>query len=222
MTVQSPRPLRLSLVYDPMCGWCYGATPSIRRLARHEGCSLELLPSGLFAGSNARAMDEAFARHAWSNDQRIAQMTGQPFSQRYREQVLANFGAALDSGPAVLALTAVSQEAPGEELRALEAIQIARYVHGSDTTAQSVLAQVLRELGLPLAASRVEMSSPELREAASARMSAGQALLRSLGVSGVPTLVVHQGSGLPLQLVPSPHLYSRGDELLRYLGLATP
>lgn len=218
---QTPHSFQLSLVYDPMCGWCYGAMPSIRRLAQHEGCSLELLPSGLFAGNNARPMNEGFASYAWANDQRIAQMTGQPFSQRYREQVLANFGALLDSGPAVLALTAVSQTAPGEELRALEAIQTARYVHGSDTTARAVLVQVLRDLGLTLAASRLEVSSPELRDAASARMSAGQALLRSVGVSGVPTLLARQGSGLPLQLVPSELLYSRGDELLRHLGLTT-
>jgi putative protein-disulfide isomerase len=165
-------------------------------------------------------MDDRFAIHAWSNDQRIAQMTGQPFSQRYREQVLANRGARLDSGPAVLALTAVSQVAPSEELEALEAIQTARYVHGSDTTAQAVLAQLLRDKGLAAAASRLETSSDELRDAASARISAGQALLRSVGVSGVPTLVAYQDSG-QLQLVPSELLYGRDDELLRHLNLAT-
>ena len=204
-----------------MCGWCYGALPSLLRLAQHEGCSLELLPSGLFAGSGARPMDGRFAMHAWSNDQRIAQMTGQPFSQHYRERVLANRGALLDSGPAVLALTAVSQAAPGEELGALEAIQTARYVHGSDTTAQTVLAQLLRDRGLAAAASRLEASSDELRDAARAWMSAGKALLRSIGVSSVPTLVAYQDSGLPLQLVPSELLFGRDDELLRHLGLAT-
>jgi putative protein-disulfide isomerase len=209
--------VRLSLVYDPLCGWCYGAIPSLRRLAQHEACSVELLPSGLFAGSGARPMDEGFAAHAWSNDQRIARLTGLAFSQRYREQVLANRGARLDSGPAVLALTAVSQAAPNEELRALEAIQIARYVHGSDTTDQAVLVQVLRDLGLAAPASRVEAGSRELRDAAQARMSAGKALLRSVGASGVPTLVLHQGAGF--QLVPSELLYGRDDELLRQLGV---
>jgi putative protein-disulfide isomerase len=202
-----------------MCGWCYGSLPSIRRLAQHEGCSLELLPSGLFAGSGARPMDDRFAIHAWSNDQRIAQMTGQAFSQRYRERVLTDRVALLDSGPAILALTAVSQVAPGEELGALEAIRTARYVHGSDTTAQAVLAQLLRDRGLAEAASRLEASSAELRDAASARMSAGKALLRSMGVSGVPTLVAYQDSAL--QLVPSELLFGRDDELLRHLGLAT-
>jgi putative protein-disulfide isomerase len=202
-----------------MCGWCYGALPSIRRVAQHEGCALELLPSGLFAGSGARPMEDRFAAHAWSNDQRIALMTGQQFSDHYRERVLGNRLAPLDSGPAVLALTAVSQEAPSEELRALEAIQVARYVHGSDTTDQTVLAQLLRDMGLAAAANRLEVSSQELRDAASARMSAGKALLRSVGVSGVPTLVAHQGS--ELQLIPSELLYGRDDELFRRVGPTT-
>jgi putative protein-disulfide isomerase len=166
-------------------------------------------------------MDDSFAMHAWSNDQRIAQMTGQPFSQLYRERVLANRGALLDSGPAVLALTAVSQVEPGEELGALEAIQTARYVRGSDTTDRAVLAQLLRDRGLAAAASRLEASSDELRDAASARMSAGKALLRSIGASGVPTLVAHQDPGLPPQLVPGELLFGRDDELHRHLGLTT-
>jgi len=50
-------------------------------------------------------------------------------------------------------------------------------------------------------------------------MSAGKALLRSVGANGVPTLGLHHGSGL--QLVPSALLYGRDDELLRQLGVAT-
>ena len=91
----------LTYLFDPLCGWCYGAVPTIRRLAQDPALSIELVPAGLFAGPGARAMDDHFARHAWSNDQRIAQLTGQPFSVRYRERVLADRSTPLDSGPAI-------------------------------------------------------------------------------------------------------------------------
>jgi putative protein-disulfide isomerase len=220
MATESSASLRLTLVYDPLCGWCYGATPSVRRLSQHAALSLQLLPSGLFAGSGVRPLDESFAAHAWSSDQRIARLSGQPFSPQYRQRVLGDRSARLDSGPAVLALTAVNALAPDQELRALEAIQTARYVQGRDTTDVAVLAQLLRDLGLAAAASQVEANSSQLRDAAASRMNAGKALLRSLGVTGVPTLVAPDGSGL--QVIPSQLLYGRIDELLRHLGVEAP
>lgn len=219
MPTRSSASRRLTLVYDPLCGWCYGATPTLRRLTQH-GFSLELLPSGQFAGDGARPLDERFAEHAWSNDQRIERLTGQRFSRQYREQVLADRSARLDSGPALLALTAVSETAPEQELAALEALQAARYIHGKDATAPSVLAQVLRELGLALAASQFEASANQLRDAVVARANAGKALLRSLDVTGVPTLVAHEGSSL--RAIPQQLLYGRVDELLRHLGVTDP
>lgn len=164
-------------------------------------------------------MDARFAEHAWSNDQRIALLTGQPFSQGYREQVLANRSARLDSGPAVVALTAVNQVAPDRELQALEAIQNARYVQGRDTTSYDVLVRVLRDLDIAAAADRVEARSSELASAAAARMSEGRALLQEVGVTGVPTLVAHERSGL--RPIPNELLYGRVDALLRHVGPAT-
>ena len=33
-------------------------------------------------------MDAQFAAYAWANDQRIQQLTGQPFTQVYRDRIL--------------------------------------------------------------------------------------------------------------------------------------
>ena len=218
MSSQASAPTRLTLVYDPLCGWCYGAVPTIRRLAQEPALSIELVPAGLFAGPGARAMDDHFARHAWSNDQRIAQLTGQPFSVRYRERVLADRCTPLDSGPAILALTAVHQTAPERELAALEAIQAARYVDGRNVTDDAVLVELLRGMALDTAATRVERRSPELLAATAARTTTGRDLLRAIGA--VPALLVHKGRGL--RVIPSELLYGRFDDLIHHLGAAAP
>ncbi|ATO32710.1 hypothetical protein DZA65_01784 [Dickeya dianthicola] len=88
----------LHYVFDPLCGWCYGASPTVAALAYHPAFRLELSPSGLFADEGARSMNDEFAAYAWSNDQRIARLTGQPFSERYRQQVLGDRQQAFDSG----------------------------------------------------------------------------------------------------------------------------
>lgn len=134
-------------IFDPLCGWCYGASAALAAVADSAAVHLNLLPSGLFSGDGARTMDDDFAAYAWSNDQRIAHLTGQPFSERYRDQVLANRQQRFDSGPATLALTAVALTAPQREADALKAIQQARYVEGRDITDIDTLAAILASLG---------------------------------------------------------------------------
>lgn len=185
---------RLYYLFDPLCGWCYGAGPVLALLSQRGGDQLQLLPSGLFAGEGARPMDGAFAAYAWSNDQRIERLTGQPFSALYRSQVLDNHQRMFDSGPATVALTAVALTAPQREAEALKAIQHARYVDGLDNTAIPVLLALLRGLGLEEAAARLAAPDVALMEATSARTAQAQQLMRALGAQGVPSFVLeHDG-----------------------------
>jgi putative protein-disulfide isomerase len=184
----------LHYLFDPLCGWCYGATPTVSRLLEVPGIGLELLPTGLFSGAGARPMDDAFAAYAWSNDQRIERLTGQRFSERYRDRILGNRQQLFDSGPATVALTAVSLTAPARELEALKAVQQARYVDGRDVSSLAALADVLEALGLGEAAARVAQPDADLLGANRARMARAQALMREFGARGVPTLIFQSGA----------------------------
>jgi putative protein-disulfide isomerase len=184
---------RLYYLFDPLCGWCYGAAPAVSRLLQLPGISLELLPTGLFSGDGATPMDDAFAAYAWSNDQRIERLTGQRFSERYRDRILGNRQQLFDSGPATVALTAVSLTDPARELEALKAIQHARYVDGSDVTSLVALAGLLEALGLNEAAARLAYPNADLLDANRARMDRAQALMQEFGARGVPTLIVESG-----------------------------
>ena len=184
----------LYYLFDPLCGWCYGAMPALSALSEVPAVAIELLPTGLFAGEGARPMNADFAAYAWSNDQRIEGLTGQRFSEQYREQVLGDHQRPFDSGPATVALTAVFLTAPARELEALKAIQTARYVDGKDTTSLETLAGVLRGLGLEQAAALVAQPDEDLLVANRTRMNRGQALMREFGARGVPTLVAESGA----------------------------
>ena len=211
MQAETQPTLQVTVFYDPLCGWCYGATPSLRKLLAQPGVQVEFIPSGLFAGAGARPLDASFAQHAWSNDQRIAQLTGQPFSERYRAQVLADRQTRLDSGPATVALTAVALTNPARELDVLEAVQAARYVDGRDVTAYAVLADILTAQALGSLAARVAAPDAALLAAFQARTAKAQRELQALGAHGVPTLVVGG------RVVASDALYGRFDELLARL-----
>ena len=186
--------ITLHYLFDPLCGWCYGASPAISALAGEPGIAVELRPTGLFAGAGARTMDDAFAAYAWTNDQRIQQLTGQRFTDRYRQQVLADRQRPFDSGPAMLALTAVALTDADRELDALRAIQHARYVDGQDVTSTATLAELLNGLGLAQPADRLANPDAELLAADRARAARGQALMREFGARGVPTLIAESGA----------------------------
>lgn len=180
----------LHYIFDPLCGWCYGAGSAVRTLAETPDVELKLVPSGLFSGAGARPMDDAFAAYAWSNDQRIERLTGERFTERYRADVLADRQQLFDSGPATMALTAVALTAPERELDALKAIQQARYIAGLDVTRMDTLVTVLAGLELHQAAERLAQRNDELLAATHARVVSAQALLSEFGARGVPTFIL--------------------------------
>lgn len=208
----------VTYLFDPLCGWCYGASPVIQQLGQQEDIQLELAPTGLFAGAG-RSMDAAFADYAWSNDVRIAKLTGQRFTEAYRSQVLGRHGSRFDSMPATLALTAVSLSAPQRELDTLKLLQEARYVQGLDICDEAVVLTLLRALDLSAAANRLAAKDAELEAANTARIRKAQGWMQTLGVQGVPALVVIAGQDS--RLLSGSVLYGGLDELLNQITAAT-
>jgi putative protein-disulfide isomerase len=211
--------MRTSVTYlfDPLCGWCYGASPVIQQLGQQPSIQLELAPTGLFAGGG-RTMDAAFADYAWSNDQRIAKLTGQRFTQAYRQNVLGRLGSRFDSATATLALTAVSLSEPQRELETLKVLQEARYVQGLDTCDVSVVDTLLLGLGLAVAADRLAASEAELLAANAARIQKARGLMQTFGAQGVPALVVSDDKGS--RLLSGNALYGSFDKLLSQMAVA--
>ncbi|MDO4636498.1 MAG: DsbA family protein [Lautropia sp.] len=180
----------LTYLFDPLCGWCYGAGAPLARIISSTGVNLELLPSGLFSGHGARPMDEAMASHAWSTDQRIETLTGQPFSIDYLTQVLCNRHQPLDSTAATLALTAVAQTEPAREFETLQHIQHARYVGGKNITERHTLINLLDALGLFDAANALRVTSSTLLNDTQQRIDRACALMNEMDVHGVPCFVM--------------------------------
>lgn len=207
----------VTYLFDPLCGWCYGASPVIQQLGQQANIQLELAPSGLFAGGG-RTIDAAFADYAWSNDVRIAKLTGQRFTEAYRQDVLGRVGSHFDSAATTLALTAVSLTEPQRELETLKALQEARYVQGLDTCDVLVVEKLLRDLDLAVAADRLAASDAELLATNAARIQKARGLMQTFGAQGVPALIVTDGRGS--RLLSGNALYGKFDSLLSQIETA--
>ena len=187
-------PAPVTYLFDPICGWCYGAAPQISRLRAAIGDDkIQGLPVGLFAGEYARPMNAEFRDYAWSNDQRILQITGQPFSQLYFDQVLSNFDAPLDSGPPTLAFAVAEMLRQGSGLALLERMQKARFVEGRDLTEPDTLFDLAAELGHERDGFAAAFDSDDGFQAAQSALDQGNVLMGRLRLRGVPALAVSHG-----------------------------
>jgi putative protein-disulfide isomerase len=187
--------MRVTYLFDPLCGWCYGAAPALERLAELDGVTVELAPSGLFAGEGARVMDANFAGFAWQNDQRIARLSGQQFTDAYRTRILGKTGGMFDSAPATLGIVAAGLTEPEREIEAMKTLQHARYVDGRDNSELAVVGDILEDAGFSEAARRIRAPDEALLSAYRQRTSAARSEMKRFGVNGVPALIVEDSRG---------------------------
>jgi putative protein-disulfide isomerase len=188
--------LSLSYLFDPLHSRCYAVAPTIRALAKRPDLSLSLLPTGLFAGEGARQTTRDYAARVWKSDREIMTLTGRPFSNAYRRDVLGGRNLAFDSGPATLALTAFAMERPSFELNYLDVLQIARFIEGRDITSPRVLGEIATTLGMDgeqLAVRLAERS--DLIAQTSRRMHEARRLMDLYGLAGVPAIIAHGEEG---------------------------
>jgi putative protein-disulfide isomerase len=187
--------IQLDYFYDPFCGWCYASAPALKALAEAFPGALTMRPSGLFAGSGARSM-AATAEHSWRNSTRITELTGQIYTDQYRERILNNPQGRLDSTLATRAIVAFGEINSRLEPLLLEALQTARYVDAKDTADGAVVAglavKVAAERGHSLdeEASHDTLAKDEgLSTRTTARVRNTLSMMRDLSGSGVPRLL---------------------------------
>lgn len=209
--------MHITYLFDPLCGWCYGAGPALKRLRTLDGVTVAPSPTGLFAGEGARVMDTGFATYAWQNDQRIARLTGQDFSETYRTRILSVAGGLFDSAPSTLGLTAVHLTAPDQEFTALEALQRARYVAGRDTSTLPVVRDILEGIGLGDAAAMLARPGSDLMDSYRQRLSTAHMDMARFHIKGVPALILDDG--IERRWLANVPLFGKFEDLTAQLNL---
>jgi putative protein-disulfide isomerase len=184
----------LHYIFDPLCGWCYGAGPLIEAARDVNGLDIALHAGGLMTGPDRQPVTESLRRYVMEHDQRIAALTGQPFGDAYLNGLLRDTGAVLDSGPPIEAILAADLLG-GRGLDMLERIQKAHYVEGRRVADRGVLVGLAADIGLPEATFK-----PMLEKVAglttAKHVAASRDLLKRVGGQGFPTFVFDAGRRL--------------------------
>src|SRR4029077_6515433 len=85
----------LHYLYDPLCGWCYGAEPLAKAAENVAGLTLKLHAGALWP--EPTQLPEQMRRYIQQADARIAQTSGQPFGDSYLNHLLLDATLVLES-----------------------------------------------------------------------------------------------------------------------------
>lgn len=201
--------VRVHYFFDPMCGWCYGASPLIEVLANHPEFEIIYHPGGMIP---KRAIDSSFRQHIVQSDEQITAMTKVPFGKAYKARVLASDEFVIDSYGPTRAFF-VGQEMGIEAHKMLAALQIAHYQDGKHLEQLDVLANLAVSLGLDKTTWEEKMAQSESNMLKQVKQS--HQLMAKMQVSGYPTLIVEKDG--KLQRLAHSYYYGKTLEWKNYL-----
>jgi putative protein-disulfide isomerase len=186
----------LHYIYDPLCGWCYGAEPLVTAAATTDGVALRLHGGGLWP--EPTTLPDATRRYIQQADARIASMSGQPFGPAYLSGLLLDATMVLYSLPPIAAILAAQSIVPEKALPMLRAIQRAHYVEGRRVVEHNVLCDIAVECGLE----REQFEAALHKAPAERHIEDTRQLMHRVGSGGFPTFVLEKDgrlSGVPHQ-----------------------
>lgn len=201
---------QLHYINDPLCGWCYAAAPLISAAAKIPQLNIQLHCGGLWINQNRRPLGKALRDYVKPLDERIHLLTGQPFSDRYFNELLLDSSRVLDSEPLIHAMLAVEQ-AGGSALIMMQRIQQTHYRDGIWTGSIAVLAELAAEQHINAEQFIRAKEQVNVFE----HMNATQNLMAHLGVSGYPSLALQQDARW--QLIPLNSFLGRPDAFKQHL-----
>ncbi len=177
----------LHYIYDPLCGWCYGAEPLAWAAANIDGLPLEMHAGGLWP--QPTSLPESMRRYIQQADARVANLSGQPYGEPYLNGLLLDPTMVLESRPPTAAILAARALDPTKALAMLKGIQHAHYERGLRVVDPDVLVRIAGELGLD----REKFTSAMRAAPVDEHIGESQQLMGRLGAQGFPFFALEVG-----------------------------
>lgn len=140
------RTATLHYIYDPFCGWCYGAAPMIMAATAIPGLEIQAHGVGMLSGDKSKSMSSDWRDFVRPHEARITAFSKQTFADAYVQGVLENETVYLDSSPPIAAML-TAQQLSGDGIEMLKRLQMAYYQEGRAIADRGVIADIASELG---------------------------------------------------------------------------
>ncbi|KER67951.1 protein-disulfide isomerase [Burkholderia cepacia] len=181
----------LHYLYDPYCGWCFGASPMLTAAQQIDGLHVEPHSVGMLAGPRRQMMSPEWRDFVRPHEKRITALSHVEFGAPYVEHVQEDPSVVLDSGmPTAAMLAAESLSSRGLDM--LKRLQRAYYVEGMPIAERDVILGLAAELGFEKD-SFAQAFDDAVDHALEAHIDASNNLLASLDARGFPAFSLQIG-----------------------------
>lgn len=183
---------KFTIIYDTYCGWCYGAAPVFDALL-DTGVEVDVLHRHLFQGPLAYRMNAGKGALVLKADARIHQLTGQEFSDTYKENVVLSDTEVLASDLTAQAAALVHDQGAHKEFALRRRLENARFIDGKLASNRTAVIDALLAEGVS-ASDANQIGTPALVAKADTMSRKAQDLMALVGSQGVPTVLRVVGS----------------------------
>ena len=175
--------------YDAYCGWCYGFSKVMTRLAEDykDQLPVEVLSGGMIFDENPRHIS-AIAGYIQKAYKNVEELTGIRFGEDFLWHIFHSDQSDWypESTLPAIALCIFKEYLPGQEIRIAADIQYALNFEGRDLTDKEAYRHLVHKYQIPEEAFYEKLKSEEYREKAYYEF----ALVKQLQVTGYPTLLM--------------------------------
>ena len=175
--------------YDAWCGWCYGFSPVIKKIAAEYGEKIpfEVLSGGMILSDTPRPVS-AMAWYIQKAYKVVEERTGIQFGQDFLWHVFNPDKSDWfpDSEKSAIALCIFKEYHPGKQVHFAADLQYSLKYEGRDLTDDEAYRHLLEKYQLPADEFYAKLKDPSYKEKAHYEF----ALCQQLQVTGFPTVLI--------------------------------
>lgn len=180
----------LIYAYDPLCGWCFGFHPVMKKLAKRfeDDLNLEVVAGGLAVGENAQPIAEGYSYISEALGQ-VEQIAGVTFGENFK--LLAEEGSYLyNSEPSCIAQTVVNEIAPEHALTFAGMMQSALFIYGKNLNEWDTFSELFTDCSINTDEAKKLFESESIRQKTHENFE----WCKEAGATAFPTLLLKIGA----------------------------
>lgn len=178
--------------YDAWCGWCYGFSPVIKKIAEDfkDDLEIEVLSGGMMIGDQVMPI-EKISPYIQTAYQRVEELTGIKFGEDFLWHINNPDKSdwVMNSEKPAIALCIVKEYYPERQLEFATDLQYALNYEGRDLDDEEAYRHLLDKYNIQPEAFYSKLNNEEYKEMAFYEF----ALMKQLQVTGYPTVFVQTG-----------------------------
>ncbi len=177
-------------IFDPMCGWCYGFSPVIKKLEAEyrDRYEFRIMSGGMATGERAAPIGEAYS-YIKGALPTVTERTGVPFGDAFQQDILEPGTYLYQSEPPCIALSVFRAQRPQEAIAFAHALQHAFFYEGKSLNHDATYRELAQSFELDGDQFVQQMKEPTWRD----RTYAEWQQVAQMGVQGFPTVVLVDG-----------------------------